>query len=203
MTVPPLAGRPNGYDRCDALFCNPATRPNGNYFVSPCSRLFCNCNAGKPTWHGCQAGYFYDKTTNACRAQDATFCPAKAPVTTASAAILWTNPAPAAMATFCNAANCDGRGVVDTWYTLDLCTPYWCYCWQTAPTKSRAVQTCPAGQYFDFRAEVAACVGKNALLWCWSFRTSLFSSRTPFCSLFWRSVIIAVGVIVAVITAIM
>ncbi|OQV25517.1 putative Cysteine-rich venom protein LIO1 [Hypsibius exemplaris] len=164
-TTPIVVFRPPGYDRCDALFCNPTYRGNGNYYVSPCSKNYCNCNNGVATWLSCPAGQYRKKSTNTCETSSPTFCPVKNPVVTPTPSA-WPGLDQIITSLYCSVANCNGRGTKSTWFTMGLCSPYWCYCNNQVNPVNPANQTCGAGQYFDFRSEVAACVNKDTLPWC-------------------------------------
>ena len=161
-TTVPSSGKPNGYNACDAAFCS--GKANNYYQVWPCSNLLCGCSSGVATLYGCGTGTYFDGSTGSCKAANSSWCAAKTPTSTPTPAA-W--PAvPSTLATMCNANNCVGRfGTSFNYFTLNSCGAYWCYC---ASATSQSVQTCPAGQFFDYRPEAPACAASNTLPYCWT-----------------------------------
>ncbi|GAU97078.1 hypothetical protein RvY_08437 [Ramazzottius varieornatus] len=153
-------GKPKGYDVCNAAYCS--GKANAYYQVWPCSSILCGCNNGVATLYGCQSGTYYDGSTGRCKAGNSTWCPMKTPTTTPTPAA-WPT-VPTSLAAMCNTNNCAGRyGTSFNYFTLNPCSPYWCYC---ASATSQSVQTCSAGQYFDYRPSAPACAAINFLPYC-------------------------------------
>ncbi|GAV08172.1 hypothetical protein RvY_17903 [Ramazzottius varieornatus] len=155
---PPL--RPNGYDRCDQVYCR--TKPDGYYQVQQCSSNYCRCSGSTAKIFSCAAGkYFYEQGPS-CRTGDASWCPVKRPPNPPIPAAPWPAPPPFISA-YCNAQNCfDRAGPPGPFFPLDICSPYWCYC----SGLTGKVETCPPGQFFDYRSESGACVDRFTLPYC-------------------------------------
>ncbi|GAV06122.1 hypothetical protein RvY_16153 [Ramazzottius varieornatus] len=158
-TTTPYTGHPRGYDRCDATYCMTKPATVGYYEVEPCGRNFCKCTSGVGQYLSCAAGKMFDGSSVICKVGNSTWCPTLSPPSGTPSN--WPS-APSSLTAMCNAQNCADRLGANTWYTLDLCTPYWCYCTGLSAT----VQVCSAGKYFDFRSNVASCAAKYTLNWC-------------------------------------
>ncbi|OWA52128.1 hypothetical protein BV898_16589 [Hypsibius exemplaris] len=110
-----VTGRPPGYDRCDNLFCS--TRSDGAYFITRCSKNYCNCTAGVCAWIGCPYGWSYEPLTRHCVGNDwgMLLCPAKNMTVLTPAPAEWAPP-PADVGAMGKEANCDGRGTKAFYY---------------------------------------------------------------------------------------
>ncbi|GAV04872.1 hypothetical protein RvY_15080-3 [Ramazzottius varieornatus] len=149
--------RPNCYSRCDVTFCN--GKAPGYYASDLCSRNLCGCNStsGVTTaqYYGCPAGQYFNQSGQACVALGDATCPSSG------------TPKPtlplSSVQQYCNAQNCADRLGQDTYYPLDCCSPFWCYCFGNGTI---AVQTCPAGQIYDHRQEWVQCRPNTVVEYC-------------------------------------
>ncbi|GAV03057.1 hypothetical protein RvY_13539 [Ramazzottius varieornatus] len=148
------------YDRCDATFCG--TRQDAYYEVSPCAKNYCKCTGGVGTYLSCPSGKMFDALGLTCKVGNAMWCPDKAVVTSTGAA----GAVPPVLAARCSRENCLARRGISTYFPLDCCSPFWCYCYDSASPPSQTVQTCAAGQYFDHRSEWMQCRDKSLLQFC-------------------------------------
>ncbi|GAV09881.1 hypothetical protein RvY_19351 [Ramazzottius varieornatus] len=150
--------QPNCYSRCDVTFCN-GKAPN--YYAShPCSRNLCGCNtttSGNTTaqYYGCAAGRYFDQSSQTCKLLGDNTCPT-------SGTPKSTQPK-TSVEQLCNAQNCNDRRNQATYYPLDCCSPFWCYCFSNG---TRAVQTCPTGQIYDHRPEWVQCRDNSLVEYC-------------------------------------
>ncbi|XP_055344769.1 uncharacterized protein LOC129592695 [Paramacrobiotus metropolitanus] len=163
-TAAPVAGRPTGgFDWCDPTFC--ANKANGNYATAPCSSNYCKCTGGTGAWYGCGTGKAFDATTRTCLATSATYCQKAAglPANTT----VWTTPVPTATSSMCTLANCQARDLPNNWwFSIGQCSPWWCYCDKSSTPLRPLVQTCAAGNVFDFRSEISSCQNVNVVPYC-------------------------------------
>ncbi|GAU90104.1 hypothetical protein RvY_02573 [Ramazzottius varieornatus] len=138
--------RPQCYSRCDATFCS--GKAPKYYAPVPCSRNLCYCNSTVSLMYGCGTGQYFDETSQTCRTPSASFCPSTGNPSAPAPQLL------SAVQGMCSAQNCADRLGANTFYPLECCSPYWCYCYANG---TRTIQTCPSGYYFDFRPEWVQC----------------------------------------------